>query len=393
MVVPIISGSGSNFGKRSREHLRAANPTPNPTKLYELASPSAHSASVFIHFLRSGIDPANSSTMVMKQILTALPVERVATFNTDELLDYRAARPIANFSNWVMEDIAHPEIALDMVTDLSGRRVLILHGPEPDMRWSEFSTQVTDLVKSFGVELGVDLLSVAATIPHTRPTIVHFNATSPDLLPDQGEDPGSLSLPAPLDLVLREQLARQGIPGLGLVVAVPYYLVEAEFPQASATALAHINELTGLELPVGDLEAVSPQVMAFLDKQSQDSEEVAHIIEALERGFDAGDHRPSSLLTPDSGNMPTADEIGRRVEEFLRNLTDADENEPQLPPSTTPETSLEEPNDKEPKRHRHAAPTPAPDTHVEKPNVPSLNKIEERLRRRGRHRGDTGTAQ
>lgn len=390
MVVPIISGSGANFGKRSRRHLRSAEPTP-ATKLYELASPSAHSASVFIHFLRSGIDPANASTMVMKQILTALPVERVATFNTDELLDYRAARPIANFSNWVMEEVVHPEIALDMVTDLSGRRVLILHGPEPDMRWSEFSTQVTDLVKSFGVEIGVDLLSVAATIPHTRPTIVHFNATSPDLLPDQGQDPGSLSLPAPLDLVLREQLSLQGIPGLGLVVAVPYYLVEAEFPQASATALAHINELTGLQLPVGDLEAVSPQVMAFLDKQSQESEEVAHIIEALERGFDQGDHRPSSLLTPDSGQMPTADEIGKRVEEFLKNLDGTPEGEP-LPASESETQKLTEVLKKI--RGRHASAETSPDASSTKERQIGEHNPESRgeRRHRGRHRDEGGTA-
>lgn len=324
---------GRRHAKRDRARLRGKEVAPaasyQPKQLYEPGPALGQSAQYLIHFMKPGFDPGNAATMVIDQILSALPSQRVATFNTDELLDYRANRPVATFSNWVMEDLIHPEIALDLVTDLGGRKLLVLHGPEPDLRWSQFTLEVARLAGQSGVQMGIDLLSVAATIPHTRPTIVHYNATEGDILPDQGEDPGIISLPAPLNLALREQLANHQIPGMGLVVAVPYYLVEGEFPQAAVAAISHISKVTGLQLPVGDLEAAGSQVMKYLQSQMDESEEIRHVVSLLERAFDENAHRPSSLMNPMEGatEMPTADEIGKRVEEFLASFDIADESD------------------------------------------------------------------
>ncbi|MEZ5191501.1 MAG: PAC2 family protein [Nocardioides sp.] len=58
----------------------------------------------------------------------------VATFDVDELHDYRARRPPLTFSRDHYEDYEAPRLLVRQLRDSSGTPFLLLRGPEPDIR-------------------------------------------------------------------------------------------------------------------------------------------------------------------------------------------------------------------------------------------------------------------
>ena len=115
---------------------------------------------VMLHHMYGAIDAGHAGRLTLEQLLPSLQAERVVTFDTDKLVDYRARRPLATLSQWTVTDMEPPEIAIDKVTDYSGQEILILHGPEPDLRWNEFAQVVSEYAKEVGVETAINVLGL-----------------------------------------------------------------------------------------------------------------------------------------------------------------------------------------------------------------------------------------
>lgn len=245
----------------------------------------AHAPIMLTHF-EGAMDAGAAGTLAVVQMLRNLPAERVATFDADEFIDYRAHRPIMRVSNWVTEAVDMPEIALDVLHDDAGTPVLLLHGPEPDARWESFSKIVGEIAKESGVEMVVSMVGVPAGAPHTRPTPVHVQATTPDLIPDQPTMSGTTTFPAPLTTFLQERLSEQGIDGVTLIAAVPFYLSDTTYSRAASGLLSRLSDLTELALPIGDLERGADEDVAQIDQIMEQNEEIAQTVQALEGHYD-----------------------------------------------------------------------------------------------------------
>src|SRR6266545_2875852 len=63
-----------------------------------------------------------------------------ATFDSDELIDYRDRRPLVRLASGTIEAVSWSEIELSLGTTVDGLRdALLLSGPEPDFRWHAFA--------------------------------------------------------------------------------------------------------------------------------------------------------------------------------------------------------------------------------------------------------------
>ena len=76
----------------------------------------------------------------------------VATFDVDELHDYRARRPAMSFVRDHYESYDAPRLVVRLLRDAGGTPYLLLHGPEPDTRWEAFAQAVREVVERFGVD-------------------------------------------------------------------------------------------------------------------------------------------------------------------------------------------------------------------------------------------------
>lgn len=321
--------------------------------LYEPGEAAGVRASVLVHHLTGAMDAGGAGRLALTQLIESLPSRRVATFDSDALIDYRSRRPFVTLNDWVYDEVREPAIALDVLEDYDGAQILVLHGPEPDMRWQQFAASVSDLARAAGVETTAGLMGMPATIPHTRPTFVHRTATDPGFLPKQTPQPSLQTMMASMDMYLQSQLGRSGLRAIGLIVGVPYYLSDTEYPASSVALLEHLANYTGLALPVGDLEAHATHLKRLVSETVEESEEMREVVGALEERYDeewgSGDG-PRVGAAP----MVSGEVIAHSFEQFLKRVDEHRDAEAR--PGMIAETAREGGA----RRGRHAAAPGAP---------------------------------
>lgn len=281
-------------------------------------------AEMLLYSFYGGIDAGGVGAMVVEQLLSSLPHRSVAKFALENVLDYRSRRPRLVIENWHIKDMQMPTCELLEITDYSGKKFLLLHGVEPDINWLDFSIAILEVAKECGVKKAIDIMGVASNMPHTRMPFIHHTAPEGIKLPDQSQAPGNFVFTSTFGQYLQVGFQKVGISSRGMLVGVPYYLADGQFPPGSVAAVEFLNKQFQLDLPLGDLAAASNHMQNELNRQIADNEEVAQMIAMLEQHYDKS--------TPNEwGNLPggrigvarqmtDGDKIAERLERFLRDV-------------------------------------------------------------------------
>lgn len=289
----------------------------NPRDLYELNDTRRPRVPVLVHALEGAIDAGNAGELVREHLLRRLPGERIATFDVDALIDYRARRPLMDFTNGEWTGYEQPEIVVDLLHDDEGNPMLFLHGCEPDVHWERFIVAVQQIIEEFGVELTIGIHGIPMGVPHTRPLTVTAHATRAELLTDPPTFVGSVKVPSTIGGLLQYRLGQEGRDAIGFAVNVPHYLTQTDYPQAAAELVRRVSRTAQLSLPLGDLEARGMKVRAEIDRQVTESEEVQALVAALESNYDSFTEARGDLPSLPAPDVPSADDIAAQVEAFL----------------------------------------------------------------------------
>ncbi|MFL6139414.1 MAG: PAC2 family protein [Frankiaceae bacterium] len=296
----------------------------DPRGLYELVDepvgePAAGSGPALVVSLSGFVDAGSVTRLAARHLLDALPARRVATFDVDQLLDYRSRRPAMLFAEDHWEHYQEPRLSVDALTDGGGTEFLLLSGLEPDLQWHRFVAAVRGLVERLGVRLTVGLGSIPMAVPHTRPVGVTAHATDRELI--AGHEPWlqRVQVPGSAANLLEHDLGRAGHDALGFAVHVPHYLADNDYPAAVETVLGAVSRATGLLLPADALRAAAERMRQEVDEQVAGSEEVGAVVRALEQQYDAyvRGREGGGLLAGGTGPLPSAEELGAELERFL----------------------------------------------------------------------------
>lgn len=289
-------------------------------ELYRIeAETSAPKGAVLLHALTGFIDAGQAGRVAVAHLLETLEHRVVATFDIDQLLDYRSRRPPMVFEadHWASYD--QPQLILYEVRDQADTAFLVLAGAEPDLQWERFAAAVCELVERFEVGLTVGLGAVPMAVPHTRPVTVTAHATRPELVSSYQRWFGTLEVPGSANALIELRLGEAGHDAMGLTVHVPHYLARSEYPESARGLLEHVARNSGLELPYEALRPAAQRVLAEVDEQIAGSAESASVVAGLEARFDAATEslgqRP--MLVSDTEPLPTGDEIAAELEQFL----------------------------------------------------------------------------
>jgi len=101
-------------------------------------------------------------------------------------------------------------------------------------------------------------------------------------------------------------------------VHIPHYLAQTDYPAAAETLLSEVARSGSLQIPTAALSQAAAEVHAKINEQVEASPEVAQVVEALERQYDAfvAAQENRSLLARDE-DLPSGDELGAEFERFL----------------------------------------------------------------------------
>ena len=297
---------------------------PGQTGMYELEFPAPQLVTsdgrgpVLVHALEGFSDAGHAIRLAAAHLRAALDTELVASFAIDELLDYRSRRPLMTFKTDHFTKYDDPELSLYALRDTAGTPFLLLAGMEPDLKWERFITAVRLLAERLGVRQTIGLGTVPMAVPHTRPITMTAHSNSPELIAEFTPWISEIQVPGSASNLLEYRMGQHGHEVVGFTVHVPHYLTQTDYPAAAQALLEQVAKTGSLELPVTALAEAAADIRAKIDEQVQASAEVAQVVAALERQYDAfiDAQENRSLLTHDE-DLPSGDELGAEFERFL----------------------------------------------------------------------------
>lgn len=279
---------------------------------------------VLVHAFAGFVDAGNGVRIAADHILETCEHALIATFDSDELIDYRARRPRMTYVVDHFASVDIPQITLHEVTDAAGKRFLLLVGPEPDFQWQRFLASVESVVERFRVRLAVGLSAIPWPVPHTRPLGLTVHGSEPSLVAGFTSMIGEIEVPGHVGAMLELRLGEAGVPSMGITAQVPHYLVQFEYPRAAQTLLDGLVTVSGIAVPSAGLQGQADQADREVATQLEGNDEFVSVVAALEMQYDQLAASNDSMtaagvsdLVPD-GEMPSGDEIASQVEEFLR---------------------------------------------------------------------------
>jgi hypothetical protein len=264
---------------------------------------------VLLYALDGYVDAGLVAGVIISDLLANGNPKRVATFDLDRLLDYRARRPPMMWGQDGWTDYVRPELVVDMVHDAEGTPLLLLYGPEPDFRWEEFAGSVLEIVEHLDVRLALGMHGLPKMVPHTRPTLVN----GPGVAAWEGQSLGPetrLQASGSAMAMIEYQLKDVSRQAQTLVAEVPSYLTGVPHPGGAAQLARALGEASGLVFDTSRLDQAAERARDQLDKQVAEAEDLSKTVAELERRYDR--LHGQALAAPVSG-----DQLAKELEAFL----------------------------------------------------------------------------
>jgi hypothetical protein len=292
----------------------------DPRSLYELSSEVEVPRGLpLVAGLTGFADAGAAVAQTTDYLLATLENVVVATFDADELLDYRARRPIILFEEDHITEYRPPRLMLSLARDEIGQQFLLLTGYEPDFQWERFSAAVLQLIDRLDVSSTTWINAIPMPVPHTRPVSMTVSGNRGELVEAMSVWRPTTEAPANALHLVEVRLQESDRPVTGFVLLIPHYLSDTEYPAAAVASLEAVSKATGRIFPTDALRDQNRDFVARIDEQVAGNAELAKLVGTLEARHDTYMEETTlrSRLTDDEGDVPSADEIAAELEKFL----------------------------------------------------------------------------
>src|SRR5690606_39681958 len=112
------------------------------------------------------------------------------------------------------------------------RRISIVRGIEPSMRWRQFSHEILDLAEDLEVTTLITCGALLVDVPHTRPLPTFMSSEDPALREIFDMERSDYEGPTGIVGVLGHEAEARGISVLSMWVGVPHYVAHPPSPKA-----------------------------------------------------------------------------------------------------------------------------------------------------------------
>jgi hypothetical protein len=275
---------------------------------------------VLVVMLTGWIDAGGAARAAADAIEDDVAASPVAEFDDDVYVDFRARRPIMELREGLNSVLNWERITVSIGREQTGRDVVLLTGPEPDMAWHRFTRTVGDMAERLGVRQMAHLGAYPFATPHTRPSRLSVSTPSQDVLMRVPFLRSSIDVPSGVAGALEHELHGRGIPAMGIWAQVPHYIASMSYPAASVALLDGLREATGVLVDAASLRGEVLIQRRRLDGLVVNNDEHRSMVEQLEQIYDAGEDEITGSAEPTGPSLEirSADELAAEVEEYLR---------------------------------------------------------------------------
>ena len=253
-------------------------------------------------------DAGSAATAALQHLHEVWGAEDVDELDPEEYHDFQVNRPVVTTDDDGLREITWPTTTIASATlSPGGRRVVLVHGIEPSMRWRRYCRELLDIAEEHDVRTVVTLGALLAEVPHTRPIPMTATSESVGLQAVLDVEPSTYEGPTGIVGVLQHAAAERGLQSVSLWAAVPHYVAHPPSPKATLAILARIEELLSEPIPLGDLPEDAEAWQHGVDELAAEDAEIAEYVQQLEEAKDTAE------LPEASGEA-----IAREFERYLR---------------------------------------------------------------------------
>jgi len=259
-------------------------------------------------------DAASDAVAWLAQQFGARPF---AAIDPDEHYDFQANRPNVQLVEGVTRQISWPKLEFAAApTDGAGPDLVLLSGPEPNLRWRGFCDTVLEVARETGCSTVVTFGALLADSPHTAPIRVTGSTTDVAMMEQLGLERSRYEGPTGIVGVLHDTCRNAGLTSASFWAPVPHYVAPPPNPPATRALLDHFATFTGRPLDLRELAVGAEAWRARVDSAIESDDEMRDYVRALE---EQADHPArGGKDTGDAEEIPSGDALAEAFEEYLR---------------------------------------------------------------------------
>lgn len=275
----------------------------------ENSAPATSDGPVMLVAFEGWNDAGDAASTAVEHLALNWESTELAELSTDDYYDFQVNRPTMRMADGVTRKIEWPGTRLSHChPEAFGREVILVQGPEPNLRWRAFCAELLDHVERHGVTTVVTMGALLADTAHTRPVPVTGTAFDADAADRFGLERSRYEGPTGIVGVLQDACVRAGVPAVSIWAAVPHYVSHPPSPKATLALLHKLEDVLDARIPLGALPEQAEQWQSTVNEMAEEDEEISEYVRSLEERGDA-----EITIDEDSG-----DKIAAEFERYLR---------------------------------------------------------------------------
>jgi predicted ATP-grasp superfamily ATP-dependent carboligase len=301
---PRIEEAARGILRRVRRAIdRAVDPSEEPGS----DLPVALNRPIMIAAFEGWNDAGDAASYATNYLARLWGAEPLAEIDPDRFFDFTEVRPEASIGEDGTRRILWPTTSFSLVPGvLGGRDIVIVRGPEPQLRWRTYCAAIIELAKGLGIERVVTRGAYLGEVTHSRATPVTASSSDPALASRYQLSESRYEGPTGIIGVLAAAFAEASIPTISFWASVPCYSLPVS-PKAALALVQVTVSMAGREVDLDELEEDAADYEQKMDELVAEDENVAAYVARIEEMEQA------------VGSDLSAEGLTEEIERYLRN--------------------------------------------------------------------------
>lgn len=261
-------------------------------------------------------DTGTVTTDTAQRLIDAYNARPFISVDPENYFVFTETRPLVRLSEGGIRELQWP-VNEAYYARLEGgpHDLVVVSGMEPNLLWRTFATRFAEIIAGLKPSIVATLVARPAATPHTRPIPVTGSSADPALAAKYGLGRSLYQGPTGILGVLHDALRKHNVDLISLAAGVPHYLNVEENPPATAALLTALEPVLGVPAPMGNLAEESTRFLERVEEASRGDDQIGAYVRTLEEHY--GEQEEVEDVG-EGGDLPSADDILRDVEDFLR---------------------------------------------------------------------------
>ncbi|MCJ7827466.1 MAG: PAC2 family protein, partial [Demequinaceae bacterium] len=244
----------------------------------------AEDESILIAAFEGWNDAGSAASAALDHLAKTWHSSPFANLNPEDYHDFQVSRPTVSRADSGDRIISWPRTLISTTPGpwRGDRRISLLQGVEPSMRWQNFVDEVLAAAEDLQVTTLLTCGALLVDAPHSRPLptyVTSEDAATRRLLNLERSD---YEGPTGITGILGHEAQQRGITVVSAWVGVPHYMGNPPSPMATLAILTLLERLLGDPIDRGDLEYQAEAWQRGVSGLASEDDEVAAHVRQLE---------------------------------------------------------------------------------------------------------------